>query len=87
MTRKRKFWEYENEYRTIMSENKIKIKIDKIVIGRGFLPTGFDLDLDKRFNCNILKFACAIRSVLEKDDDVNIMAYKSRYGNDLEKVC
>lgn len=87
MTRKRKFWKYENEYRTITIEKKIKIKIDKIVIGRGFLPTGFDLDLDKRFNCNIVKFACAIRSVLGRDGDVKIMAYKSKYGNDLEKVC
>ncbi|MFC2344219.1 hypothetical protein, partial [Campylobacter sp.] len=76
-------WKYEREWRTILNDNKfININIERVVIGRGFLPVIFDIDRGNRIPRNIEDLSYALKGLL-KNEKIKISMYKSRYDHEL----
>lgn len=94
LTRKDEIWEYERECRIILDpydtdngatngDGKfISINIERVVIGRGFLPVIFDYDRSKSIPRNIEDLSYALRGLL-KNEKIKISIYKSRYDDEL----
>nr|WP_314747931.1 DUF2971 domain-containing protein [uncultured Campylobacter sp.] len=94
LTRKDKVWKYEREYRTILDPHDtsndvddkngefVNINIERVVIGRGFLPVIFDYDRSKSIPRNIEDLSYALRELL-KNEKIKISIYKSRYDDEL----
>ena len=83
LIRKDKVWKYEREWRTILNDNKfININIERVVIGRGFLPVIFDIDRGNRIPRNIEDLSYALKGLL-KNEKIKISMYKSRYDHEL----
>lgn len=83
LIRKDKVWKYEREWRTILNDNKfVKINIERVAIGRGFLPVVFDCDRSKSIPRNIEDLSYALKGLL-KNEKIKISIYKSRYDDEL----
>lgn len=79
LTRKDNVWKYEREYRTILdpydtsngADDKngefVKINIERVVIGRGFLPVIFDIDRCNRIPRNIEDLSYALKGLLKNE--------------------
>lgn len=94
LTRKDKAWMYENECRIIVEPHDadngttgkdgkfIKINIERVVIGRGFLPVVFDCDRGNNIPRNIEDLSYVLKGLL-KNEKIKISIYKSRYDDEL----
>ena len=96
LTRKDEIWRYERECRIILDSYDaadngatngdgkfININIERVAIGRGFLPITFDYNRDySTVFDNIDRLSFAIKGILN-DDRVKISMYKSRYSDEL----
>ena len=60
----------------------VNINIERVVIGRGFLPVIFDYDRSKSIPRNIEDLSYALRELL-KNEKIKISIYKSRYDDEL----
>ena len=82
LTRKDNVWKYEHEYRAILDNvcNNVDIDIERIVLGRGFLPRiNYG---ENNIACNLKCLINAIKHILN-DDKIKISIYKSRYDDEL----
>nr|WP_314787803.1 DUF2971 domain-containing protein [uncultured Campylobacter sp.] len=94
LTRKDEIWRYEREYRIIFDSYDadngttngdgkfVNINIERVVIGRGFLPVIFDIDRGNRIPRNIEDLSYALKGLL-KNEKIKISMYKSRYDHEL----
>ena len=94
LTRKDKVWKYERECRIILDSYDadngatngdgkfVNINIERVVIGRGFLPVIFDIDRGNRIPRNIEDLSYALKGLL-KNEKIKISMYKSRYDHEL----
>lgn len=94
LTRKDEIWGYEHEWRTILESHDtdngatngdgkfIKINIERVAIGRGFLPVVFDCDRGNNIPRNIEDLSYALKGLL-KNEKIKISIYKSRYDDEL----
>lgn len=58
------------------------INIERVVIGRGFLPVVFDCDRGNNIPRNIEDLSYALKGLL-KNEKIKISIYKSRYDDEL----
>ncbi|RRD52427.1 DUF2971 domain-containing protein [Campylobacter rectus] len=94
LTRKDEIWGYEHEWRIILDPHDtsndvddknsefVKINIERVVIGRGFLPVIFDCDRGNNIPRNIEDLSYALKGLL-KNEKIKISIYKSRYDDEL----
>lgn len=94
LTRKDEIWRYERECRIILDPHDtsndvddkngefVKINIERVVIGRGFLPVVFDCDRGNNIPRNIEDLSYALKGLLE-NEKIKISIYKSRYDDEL----
>ena len=94
LTRKDNIWGYEHEWRTILEPHDtdngatngdgkfININIERVAIGRGFLPVVFDCDRGNNIPRNIEDLSYALKGLL-KNEKIKISIYKSRYDDEL----
>ena len=85
---------YEHEWRTILESHDtdngatngdgkfIKINIERVAIGRGFLPVVFDCDRGNNIPRNIEDLSYALKGLL-KNEKIKISIYKSRCDDEL----
>jgi len=79
LTRKDNIWGYEHEWRTILEPHDtdngatngdgkfININIERVVIGRGFLPVVFDCDRGNNIPRNIEDLSYVLKGLLKNE--------------------
>lgn len=94
LTRKDNIWGYEHEWRIILDSYDadngatngdgkfININIERVVIGRGFLPIIFNFDRGNSIPRNIEDLSYVLKGLL-KNEKIKISIYKSRYDDEL----